>query len=1134
MNLLKLVTIVMSILVASLPSTYATTIGIYFGSFSVFTDLPRLVDGLDQGQITVEQNNPPFGLDYTVQVSLKNTTSQQLTTLQLFSCGNLNPQTCTSTVTPQIYQFQNSELDLQLSWNDLRDQSIYPQTANLLFVVQTSNTYGGSWLTSWHRLVRTGTGFNPPYHFTQDPDTVSVFTPTIEDRNAVKAFIDLYGMIPFTDSDSVQFSGATAIHRITLPDFTPTLLSGDTITSLPQDALVFPVAGEVRNGIALVNNPVDFLCGGDANQDGNLCDAGETASNCCSDCGCPTGQYCHSGLGCQLSSGISLSVIPPTTTLVANCNQDNFVTVTLRMNNPPSDLSILTQFYTIDGDQTFGIGCAANDDIYSCQIRVPLDLQCDAGSFLYADNSISFGIQYPDGAGTVVETLTVAFPDITVGSWTCGDQVCDSQLGETSGNCCYDCGCASGVCDRAPGSELDSGVCTTAPSGLQITGVTPTSIGTHSPTGNQVSFSYTIPVTLQTLTQQTEQCSATCTTNSIECTATCSVACTASGFLSVPPTISFTGDCELTFSIDDYNQDQSYTVTPVLEVPVSYQDGPTTVNEILTGQLPRYSFGPFFCGDFTCNDPVETTANCCYDCGCGDGNFCNTVNPNQPSPGDVCVADAVDVVVDEVSSTDFVDHSVFHIFNITAHLTQQPMGFEVFDTDCRLGDGLIPCTLSCTSLLAENFTCEVRVPAITYYLSPFFDGTQLLLDNNALEFEVGYNDGPDITLTVLDVALPNITIIPVAHCGFDACEAGLGETITNCCIDCGCGDGQICVPGGFNPESACILPSDIQAFLTEINPDPFGCDIQHPHIGGGGIFVKGLEFIINITNPPGDLSLVDVIAELDGEEINTNCFLNEGTVRCHYFMDAIEGDSAFGGGNLTPENITKHISFTLSTTYVDNTNLINQQFRVEGDFQLEIRKSEALLTCEQQKSSLSDRLDDYKDKSTLIKVIFGGLVALTIAICICSKTPGCGWNLGTEKVCKIGILVTSCTGAILIPLLGQVEQQIDEISIEKDAICAAPDTNSLRGATDSMGQIGYLVGGMISGMVCAISIGGAMGGNGGTASAGVEGTTVITIAPDGAVTVVVTPAASAPATPALSGTGFIRPPSNTIITPPAI
>jgi len=1102
---------VMIYLLIAIPISQATTINIIYGGFSKSVKLPELVD------IQVSRNAGLFG-EYDIVLEISNGTQQQLQTLYIFKCGGLDPKSCMNDpgISPDSYIFENNLLEVSIPWSSLAEPG-WPKSANLLIAVKTINLYGESWVASWHRIVRSDQNFNPPYHYTYDISSLNVKVPTIESIQNVETFVKKYSMIPALSIEEVTFTGAGKLYGLysnSPPSFSGELISGSKISTISGlFEIMLSSNGNIMNGITITQNPSNFLCGGDFDLNGDPCDSGENSANCCYDCGCPSVQYCDAELGCKPKSGIALEVIPPTNTQVQNCYQQNTIIVTLRLNNPPTDLSVGSQSYILNGGQKNSISCPASGSIYTCTISVPPDPGCDAGTFIYSDNSISFDVSYSDGPETHSQTLTISLDDITVGSWACGDSVCNNgiggpDLGENSVKCCYDCGCSSGQhCDILSGAEADTGNCRqkVSKSDFSISGTSPSNFLGHGPSGSTFTFDYQLNSPPKSLSLGEESCSATCTSGYETCLSSCSISCTQAGS---------TGSCSFTFTISGYDSLENYLLKPFMLVPVSYNDGPDKETDSVQVSLPTFSFGSYFCGDNVCNSPAETTENCCFDCGCAPGEFCSTINTNKASPQDMCILDDLELVADSITNTSFTDHSLVHKTNITMHVTQTPAGFQIFEKSCALGGGQIPCTINCKSEAQGNYLCEAAIPSITYYLSSFFDDStkKIVLPENFIDFKVGYNNGSTVTTRVLSAGLPDITITPVSHCGDDGCEVILGEDADNCCIDCPCSDvygpGSICIPGGNNPDSACMENSSIMLIFSHIDPTPVKCEIMPKSHGGGCTFqgTPAFNFYFNVTNYPSDLNLIDSTYFYDDEETDAACYsIENGDFKCPIIPKDIpepEGQGGFTG--LVPGKEDRSFAFKFETSYTDNNILILQNLTETVDFELSRVKSDVLKSCEEQKEHIQGGIEKYEKTQSIILGVAYGLVGIVAAACA-------AWAVcePCKYVCVVGgTMVLPCAFTILLPLLGSTKAKLNELEQKEAAVCPAKNTGELADAMGDFDSLIYTLGGTVAGMVCMFSVatggfgsynaafGGAAGGPG--AGAGIAGQPGIGVAGEGA------------------------------------
>lgn len=1079
-------------LLISLPFTQATTLNIIYDGFSpVPVILPDIVDGLKQGQITAKKN----GQDYSITISLSlnqnfyKRSKQTLQTLYLYPCKSLDLLTCTKTVQPQSYPFDNkTTLDLSLPWSSLRDGATYPQTGNILIVMKTNNPTP-SFVSSWHRLVRE-TSNDPPVHFTTDIGSADITVPRLEDRDIVKNFIEQTAMIPASNIESILFTQATTIAELS-SDSPPPFSAGQKNTNelfppLPRlYDIVFPQSSQQFNGVSLIQNAQGYICGD------SVCTSApngdESASTCCYDCGCPSGQYCDLSLGCKPLSEVSLEIIPPTDTHVSNCNQQHTIMITARLNNPPSDLAVLSQRATIDGTQKFSISCSFSGDAYSCPVPVPPEPNCDEGSFVYSDNSLTFDISYTDGQSSQMRSLTTPFPDITIGSWMCGDARCDSSLGENSANCCYDCPCASGqYCDIAIGGDVKSGQCRAEPSDTSISlfNISPTSFLSYTSTGNKITFSYSLSPPPQSLTLGVESCSTTCISDT-ECSAPCSVSCTKDDN---------EASCSLSFTIVNYNNLKSYSVRPLLTVPFTYYNGPSRVSTSISSLLPLYAFGPFFCGDLTCNSPDETVTNCCFDCGCPVGQYCSTLSTDTSSPTDMCIADSLQLVIDRVTPISFTDQRSIHTVNISAHIENIPAAdvqLRGNPYSCSLWGGSIDCTLQCRSFPRQGSSrpleCEITLPSITYP-----DASSFILSPNSLSVIVDYNNASTVSRRILRATLPDLSITQTAHCGFDSCETYLGESAANCCIDCPCrtdpsfGSTYVCAPGGTEPASQCVPSSSISVVVQEMHPDPLTCMILPPQGGGGCTFVDSLIFDFTVLNAPSSFKIIDSSKDFDGNITHIDCLpfiAGNNTFRCFFQMPKIEEKGPPGPrfSSISPGEESKHIRFIFDTSYTDNKQIVTTKMGTSTNFTI-FKDGSQIQSCQEQAENMDGKIDKHERNNNIINTflyfVWGVVVVEAIRCGLCQIPWGkseCPPLLGLfpptscTSAKSMGI-IAACVTSVLLPFKQQTEGAISKAKAEREAVCAAPDQLSLNNAVDGLGDSSYIIAQGVTTLVCLIGV----------------------------------------------------------------
>jgi hypothetical protein len=1066
-----------SYLIITMPAAFATQVSISYGGFPpVEASMPSYVN-----REIAAVTDDPFKINYNLQIDLTAASESSLEGVYMYKCKGLNPTDCITSVSPDFYEFVNNSVNLELPWQEFTDKTYgYPQTGNILFLVKV-NTPGKTWVSYWHKIVRSSSSFTPPYHFTYDIDTVELDASSLDFVQQIKTFVENNGMIPFNWINFARFIGAGMLYEIRAenpPSFQTDVYSGNQISSLAKEySIIFPEVVDVENGITLNLNP-SYMCPGDGDNDGDDCDSslGENSANCCYDCGCPGGQYCDVGLGCNPFSSVYLEVIPPTNTVVSNCNVENTVRVTLRLNDRPSDLSITGQSYILNGSGSKPFSCPEGpSSIYTCDIIVPADPNCDEGSFLLTDNSITFDVEYSDGPDMLSLSYEIGFPDIEVGSWVCGDFSCDSILGETQSNCCYDCGCSSGFyCDISSGADPNTGSCSLElnENNINIMNLYPSVFSHYSQGGETAAFDLQITNKPRSLSINSFDCASSCVFDSDVCSSSCSISC--SEEVSTDPEV-YNSTCEVLFTISNYNKEYGYSITPNLTLSMNYKNGSSVINQQLSKGFGPVVIGPHWCGDGVCNVD-ESFSSCCYDCGCPEEEFCNTVDPNKPSEGDVCIEDKMDLVIDNITNTVFVDQNLQHKLNITARVTSIPNGFSPYAYSCELWGDKIPCNLQCSPLgqgVDYEFECEIYVPKITYK-----NATKIVIEPNELKINFGFNNGSEVETKYLSAYFDDIIIEQIYHCGFDGCETYLGEDVDNCCIDCPCidkyGDDYVCVPGGTNPDSSCIPKSSIVLAFNEVEPSPVECEIMpRSHGGGCSFFGKTANvFTFTVTNPPADLELVNARYKYEGETVDVGCYENKsigvGVYECPLIFQNIPdpGGGVFSG--LEPKKEKKSIIFYFDMSYTNNNILLYQNLSTSGKFDMKWVKSETLTSCEEQRANRESRISHFEGRESLVQGIMAAILGIVIVFCgLCGFEIGCGFCCW---VCHVGVsYLLPCGFGLMLPLLGNIKASLKQYDNELDTICPENSVSDLSDSITEMDTMMYQMGGMILTTICLYS-----------------------------------------------------------------
>jgi hypothetical protein len=942
--------------------------------------------------------NPPWDAP-TVNIGISNSSSDVLLdSVLLYRCRGLNPSACMSAV--QADSFEGSLLS-EFGWTALADQTLsYPQKASLLVMARVNRAGKLFWTGLWIEIERAS---QQDFDVSEDDlDSLSIYMDDIGQVNTVKGFIGSNHMIPVNPLwiTRVVFNSAASMYELGFnqpEDVEAQGLSGNEIASVSNNyTFILPVvSSEIKSPVTLYKSP-SYVCGDSQCEGGK----GESSSNCCLDCPCSLGYYCDISRGCRPESGIGLRIYGSFQPGVSNCYESHGLVVPLEIQNAPSGMSVVSAWYRLRSDQ-YATSCEhLSGSIYSCPVTVPAMPDCTEGVYMLGPNRVGMEISYPDGAGSGSRLLETELPYITIGSFSCGQKGCEWGIGESEGSCCYDCGCLSGYCDYETGGSPIDASCRPDPDGDDIYAawMNPTHFSGFSGSEETVNMNVVMGNAPRSLVVTGTGCEMGCLKGGEPCTATCSIGC--SKLPSTDPE-KYNSSCTLSVSISGYDAESDYTLSPDVTFGVSYNNGSVgVVTSSITKTFNQISVGAHWCGDRLCTGE-ENQENCCYDCGCPGGQYCDTKNINGPTQGDGCKpVSGARLVVDGVGGLVLEDSMVEQVIPIGAQITEAPSGIAVSGTCSLASDPGIECVMYCqlTGVTASGtgVLCELHIPPIDYVTTgqPYYNPSTrvLALSPNSYEITVSYNNGPEKREDVYEESLGAVDISVISHCGEGGCEVSLGESQASCCRDCGCsgyGDNYFCYMGRiFSGE--CVDNSSILLEIVGLEPHPLVCTIGY--MEGPCKFLEPVKANVRIINAPPDVKVADAYVRLSGQEAErVECEVGEehGEFVCPFIPGNLEGSAG-------KENRSLELNLELSYTIGDIEVLQN----IEANTTLEItrKKSDALISCENEVSRIQEQMDrldsnkgDYETYSLVMYIIAVILMALFIycIICSCSLFGAC-------------------------------------------------------------------------------------------------------------------------------------------------
>lgn len=1046
---LEIIAIFASYLILFLPITAATNINIYFGSWKQTSTIEPDVE-------VISSVTKDSGDSYTVTV--RNATSRKILRTVVYKCKNTDPGACVTATVPETF---TGNMMKSYNWDQIADTSLgLPQTGYIIIFVELEGAVN-TWYGLRYRLRKTVYDYEPVYNW--DISNVDVYAQTSNMVGKIKSFIDSNGMIPFnpTWTSSAEISSASGVMEV-YSDTPPTNFAANIempaiLTGLSNTySIAFPqVSGEYYNGITFYNNP-SYTCG-----NGNCESAlGESSASCCVDCPCTSSyQYCDAGTGvCMNDNMIRLEQVGQQQTGIQNCNQQHVINIHVKINSAPSDATVVGQYYKLGSQPAQATTCTESSGVYDCPVTIPADPNCAGSSYVLGPNILTFTISYMNGTAIKTKDISTSFPDVTVGSWTCGNGVCESGLNENEANCCYDCHCTglNQYCDFSGDYSLVQCRAELTNNDLSILNVNPIYFYTQSAAGSTISLDTKINNKPAGLTSIVPSCSATCLTEGgLSCSSSCNVLCSTSG----QDPLLHEDSCSITFQISNYNQTEKYYLYPTITYSITYNNGSGSVAASLNNAFTTITVDKHWCGDKICS-PDEDASGCCFDCTCPDGQYCDVQNTGSFTAGDTCKAiDAVSASIVPPPVTAFDDSMFTHVMNVDSNFINAPSdALLVPACSFASGDPGIPCSVSCSAIDTSGCSqCIVTIPSIDYMNSSHFDSinNRILLTNNMLNISLSFSNGSRITNRLFVFNLPDLTINVTYHCGTGGCEANLGETVDNCCIDCGCRNAnEYCYTGGYL-AGQCLDSDQLYLIFDDIFPKPFKCTITQ--VGDDCVFTQSLGIRAHIPNQPDDLQLVANKYESRGKTWNANCIeTNEpGNYSCSVLLEDIN-DSTEGS-----QSIDGILAFSVSYT----TNGTKTVKNMSAPFLVNVtkRKSDYVKSCEAQLAELDDQLDGLKDNEKLIETILYVFISVTISLCIV-----CIWVRPACKLCEWGICLTACIAGILLPMLSDIEGKIEEVRMQRQTTCATSDFGGLSSANSDAFDTGNLVLTIAAAIVCLV------------------------------------------------------------------
>jgi len=1055
-----------------MPISFATDVSIYFGT-------TKLAEAeLDpEDKILINVNTDDDDDEVTITVS-NNTASHQLSQVVIYKCQGLGPADCISTKTPDSF---SGNTQRTYGWSELADTTTgYPQTGYLIVLVELPGAVG-TWNGFIYKIYKYDqhSGFDPVE--SKSLSNIDLYSLSGDSSliNKIGDFIETNGMIPFNPDWTIKvvLTGAMGFHEIYSSNppagfLTETETNYELTGLFSNYSLAFPLVGsEFYNPITFNLNP-SYTCG-NGNCESGL---GEHSGNCCYDCGCYVGHYCDLNLGCRGENIIGLGLVGQQQTGIEDCRSEHMINVHAEVIGAPTGMVVTGQYYKLGSQQTQAAVCTESGGVYDCPITVPADPGCSGGDYELGPNSLIFNISYPDGPNTKTQTLTKPFPDIVVGSWTCGLAGCEATIGEDWSNCCYDCPCTgeNEYCDYYEGN-FSSTRCMPdlMDVNLQVLDVDPTDFYVYNGvTGDSITFLAQItnkPRSLSPLI--TPGCSISCFTDeSAPCTVSCGVSC--SSLASQSPGI-YNSTCSMSFYISDYAETETYHLQTALNYNITYENGSSAdIDRTLSNEFAEIVVHEHWCGDGVCTSD-ESPDSCCFDCACPSGQYCDTQNPDQPNASDMCrPLGPIDLSISQPHPLEFLDSMFQHAIDVSVHINNTPSSAALSPV-CSFAGGDVMCSASCQPIDSSGDSiCEIIVPSMDYKTSPYYDNTtnRIILSSNTLDMVLEFSDGFSTANKSFAFSIPTVRIEPTFHCGNDECEVQFNESWQNCCIDCPCLDAnEYCYTDQLsNLAGQCFDANEINLVLTGVDPAVPNCTIQYYRERCQ--FMRPLNIRAVVPRAPDDMEVITEFYEFDGTNHDLLCYSDphgqNENYTCATVLPPIDGED---GGELDMD-----FRLWLTVRYTANgTTRVQNISAAIPDFGVNRVKSERVMACERVKDELDSKEAKLERDKTMLYVFLGIATAIATYICwsaytCCAATPACGACAWLTILCGIALMVVGCIGGMLNSKVEQLQSEVEQLEQQEMTLCQASDAAGLRSALGGVKDTGMSMLGITLGVVCAV------------------------------------------------------------------
>ena len=437
-------------------------------------------------------------------------------------------------------------------------------------------------------------------------------------------------------------------------------------------------------------------------------------------------------------------------------------------------------------------------------------------------------------------------------SFTCGDSVCESDLGENPDTCCYDCGCPDGYYCDVNASLPSSGECKSEGE----TSIEIVSVG--SPQITDCSEQFPVDISFRVTNPP----------SSIEPALTTVIKLGEDSFQTSCEGSGGVYSCQIHLAPGVSCGAGTYQISPgTINTTITYNDG---VNS------KSMSLGLGFSG---------VTVN--YDCTCGEGEYCDTGTEKCESE------DAITLGITKLTS--YLDqYQPGDRIHLTAKIFNPPTGMKKISESAELNltEGHVtPGTPECSEPSSDNeYECS-----IPFQIADFDPEKGYTFDPNTLTFVITYNDGDKAKTKTLSAPFGPVSI-PARYCGDGTCD--VDESSETCCLDCGCGSGEYC-----DKVSGCRQLDSIKLSVSPPEPGVF-YDCRESHLA---------EIMVTVENAPTDMRLDSYTYTRGGSASGWNLQCEESALsnyKCQLSIPKLEPDCELPYYTVGPNRLEFSISFS--------------------------------------------------------------------------------------------------------------------------------------------------------------------------------------------------------------------------------